>query len=684
MATTTTQKTIKRLTGTVTPLGALKTAQSRGIGEYPDLELFADFCAASGLKIIQLLPVNDTGTESSPYSAISAFALHPLYISIERLPEFKESPSVAGKLKELKDKLEKLPRFSYKDVRKEKFAALRAIYADRAEAIANDPALSKWTEANSSWIGAYAVYMELKRKHNDASWKEWPDADKKLSPDQILALWKDAKRKKDYLFFAWVQMRADEQFKKAADYCAKLGIILKGDIPILMNEDSCDVWAHPEFFDQSMRAGAPPDMYNEAGQNWGFPVYNWDKMKETGYRWWKDRLVSASRYYKAYRLDHILGFFRIYKMNERDFSAYLGYPDPCVPITYKELGAIGFSPERIRWLSEPHVPSQPCIDANGGDYLGTHGALAQAMDRIGMEELWLFKPEIKGERDIAALNIPEGIKNVLINYWHNRALLKINAEKDGEFMPVWTYDNTVAWRSLSEDEKTALEALFDKKNKKMEKLWEDHAREILTAITGATKMIVCAEDLGVSLKAAPKVLAELSILSLRVIRWARDWGKEAKPIAEGKPALRDPFVPLKKYPELSVTATSVHDSSPARVWWENERGADGVPDREGFAALYKPPKDVAADIGTYSPAVAKWFLEQAAASASRYCIHPIQDFLAVSEDYRASGKEAVERINVPGTVSDFNWTYRLPVPVETLLADKAFIKEVEAIAKKHE
>jgi 4-alpha-glucanotransferase len=678
--TNTVQKPFARLTGTVAPLGALRTDRSCGIGEYPDLETFADFCSASGLKIIQLLPVNDTGTESSPYSALSAFALHPAYIGIENLPEFQKSPGCADKLKKLKEKLEKLPRFSYKDARTEKLAILRGIYEDCADSIAADAAVTKWIAARSPWIVLYSVFMELKRAHNDASWKEWPARERGLSVEQIIALWEDKNRQKDYLFYAWVQMRADEQFKKAADYAAKHGIVLKGDIPILMNEDSCDVWAHPEFFDRRMTAGAPPDMYIEAGQNWGFPVYNWDKLEKADFRWWKDRLVSASRYYKAIRLDHILGFFRIFKMSERDFGARLGYPDPCVPITGKELAALGFPPERIRWLSQPHVPTMPCLNANGGDYLGTHGILRTALDRIGEEELWLFKPEIAGEKDIAALDIPQGVKNVLLDYWHNRALLKIGTAHDGEFMPIWTYEKTTAWNSLGEEEKTALRALIDKKNKKMEKLWEDRARTILGAIAGATEMTACAEDLGVNLKAVPKVLGELSILSLRVVRWARDWGKT------DKTGQTDPFVPFKKYPALSVTTTSVHDSSPSRVWWEGERGADGEIEYKGFVALYKPPAKIAADIeaGTYSPAVAKWFLEQAATSASAYCIHPIQDFLAMSETYRASGKEAVERINVPGTVNDFNWTYRLPVTVETLLADKAFIKEIAAIAKKHE
>ena len=653
--------------GTVVPLGALKTEKSCGIGEYADIEAFADFCAAAKLKIIQLLPVNDTGTESSPYSALSAFALNPVYISIERLPEFKKSSKAAEKLSKLKAKFENLPRFAYREVRKEKLAVMREIYEENADAIVKNKEADKWFVTHMPWIAFYSVFMEFKRKHKDASWKEWAQKERDLEADEILRMWEDKQLRKDYLFYAWMQMRADEQFRKAADYAAAQGIMLKGDIPILMNEDSCDVWGYPDFFDASMRAGAPPDMYNESGQNWGFPVYNWKVLEEVDFWWWKERVAAASHFYKACRLDHILGFFRMYQMCERDFSAFLGHTAPCVPVTHKDLAGLGFSPARIRWLSEPHVPTQPCVDANNGDYQGTHGALSAGLDRIGNEELWLFKPQIAGELDILALSLPQGVTDVLLSYWHNRTLFKVGEEKGEDvFMPTWMHENTTSWNSLSEEEKTALTALFEKKNKRNEKIWEDRARTILSAIT-SNKMITCAEDLGVNFKAVPKLLAELSILSLRVVRWTRDYAKADAP-----------YVPFKKYPELSVTTTSVHDSSTTRMWWENER------EHQGFVAANKPPKELAADIasGAYTPAVAKWFLEAAASSASAFCIFPIQDFFAVSQAYRAQNA-ADERVNVPGTVNDFNWTYRLPVTIETLAADTDFVKDIASIAKKH-
>lgn len=651
---------ITALTGTVVPLGALRTEQSCGIGEYSDLEAFADFCKAGGLRAIQLLPVNDTGTESSPYSVCSAFALHPIYLSIARIPEYAAVPRAEVAVTQLRENFEHLPRFSYREVLAQKLAILRLLYDENAKTIAEDAELRAWIKANP-WITAYAVYKELKRANAESSWKELPSECRAAPTLDIHDRWYNPELRANHLFFAWVQFRADEQFKKAAEYVASLSIILKGDIPILLNEDSCDVWAHPEFFNLKMRAGAPPDMYNAAGQNWGFPVYDWDALKKTDYSWWKDRLLLASRYYKAYRIDHILGFFRIWQMNAADVTAYLGRPDPILPISKRELLKTGLDDERIRWISKPHVPTEAVQNAAGGDYSAAHGYLNMLLDRIGTEELWLFKRNVAGEKDILNAAIPQPVKDVLMNYWHDRVLFEYAPEK---FSPLWTHTDSSAWKTLSEEEKAALETLFEKKNTAMEKKWEEHARIILKELVGCTNMIACAEDLGVSLHGVSKVLKELSILSLRVIRWNRFWARKG-----------EPFVPFAQYPQLGVTTLSVHDSSTAREWWEKEGGA---------ALMLQTYKRTAGKTaGTaYTPNVANWLIQLAATSASVYCIHPIQDFLALcAEYYNPDPKE--ERINMPGTVSDFNWTYRLPTTVETLRKNAKFVKAIFALSETH-
>lgn len=649
---------IEFLTGTAIPVGALKTADSCGVGEFLDLIPFADFCKKAGLKLIQLLPVNDTGTESSPYSALSAFALHPLYISLKSLPEVEGKEELLKEITKLQKKYEKLPRFQYRELRRKKLELLQKIFESEKEKIISSSELSKWIK-NNPWIQVYSIFMQKKEKKHEASWKEWGEA--QPTKKELDDLWKDKKNQDGNLFYAWVQMRLDEQFAKASKYAQSLGIKLKGDIPIMMNEDSCDAWAFPEYFNDEMRAGSPPDGPNPVGQNWGFPIYNWDNLKKDDYSWWKNRLIQASKYYQVYRIDHVLGFFRIWATPQRESTAMLGWTQPFEPITTDELHNLGFSDDRITWLSVPHVPTNQIEAVNNGDYLGTHGILAKIMDRIGNEEMWRFKPEIKGEKDIWASDIPDNVKPRLAEFWRNRALVKV---ADGLYSPLWTYHSTTAWQSLSDDEKYRLGQLIVTKYSRMEVLWEEQARTLLGDLTSCTDMVACAEDLGSNPESLPRVLNDLSILSLRVVRWSRNWN-----------APGEPYYQFGEYPYLSVTTSSVHDSSTARLWWLKEG------DSWDFYRTFPGDSDV--QPGSYNSKTARYLLSKMAESNSAFCIHPLQDFLGLVEDYFDENPDN-ERVNIPGSVNEFNWTYRLPVTIEKLIKNKELISEINNIVKIHE
>ncbi|MBO4732570.1 MAG: 4-alpha-glucanotransferase, partial [Spirochaetaceae bacterium] len=339
-------KTLQTLTGTAIPLSALKTEESCGCGEFLDLIPFADFCAKCGLKLIQLLPVNDTGTESSPYSALSAFALNPIYIRLQALPE---AAAFADEIKKLIDTHSVNKRFDYKKLRHDKTDLLVKIFAASKDQIMQDKKLSSWIRANP-WIINYAVFMEKKRENLEASCKSWKTF-KNPTPQQIKAEWDNPAKKMNHWFFAWLQMRLDEQFSTASQKVKAKGLLLKGDIPIMMNEDSADVWANPDCFIDGLRAGSPPDDYNPVGQNWGFPIYDWDYQKKDNFSWWKARLATASKYYQAYRIDHVLGFFRIWAVPKGEHTAVLGHTQPLVTVSFSELEKLGFDPMRIRWLS---------------------------------------------------------------------------------------------------------------------------------------------------------------------------------------------------------------------------------------------------------------------------------------------------------------------------------------------
>ena len=423
-----------RLLGTIIPVGALRGSKSTAVGEFPDLGEFALLCKKMKIGLIQLLPVNDTGYQSSPYFSLTAFALHPLYLRIGDLPEAADFKRKAAAID---TELGGQTRFSYYNVLKAKMDLLREIYTASQSLIEKKAIkggeLGDWIEANS-WVKAYAVYRRLKEHNEEKSWKEWTEC-RQISTDEIAALWGDSKLRGEHLFWVWLQEALDKQFSAAAQAVADAGIILKGDLPILMNDDSCDVWAHPEIFNQNLSAGAPPDMYSPDGQNWGFPLYDWEAQEKDGYAWWKQRLAVAGKYYQAYRIDHVLGFFRIWASSLRNYSSALGRYVPYMPITNGDLRKIGFDKSRMRWITQPHIPTGELLNAicdnfsAGEPYCDDDIAAAgkkvfsKALDRVGNEELWLFKKKIKGEKDIDALGLHPSCRKFLFKAWQDRLFI---------------------------------------------------------------------------------------------------------------------------------------------------------------------------------------------------------------------------------------------------------------------
>ena len=642
----------KSAIGTAIPVGALRSNVSIGVGEFLDLIEFARLCANTGISLIQLLPVNDTGYESSPYSALTAFALNPLYIRISEIPE---AAAFSKDISAIKDRFAGETRFPYREILSAKMNLLRKIYAAGATP---GTTLSAWIHKNP-WVIEYAVFRRLKESNKEKSWKEWP-AYSCINKKDIKTLWDDKTLESEHLFWAWLQWHLDDQFSAAAKAVKEQGIILEGDIPILMNEDSADVWAHGEYFQQNFSAGAPPDMYSPDGQNWGFPIYDWDNQAKDDYAWWRNRLKSAEKYYDAYRIDHVLGFFRIWACSRNDVSATLGRYIPYIPLNDKDFEKLEFSKERIRWLSKPHIPTQEINDILEKEQntkevaITSEQIFTKVLDRIGNEELWLFKDCIKGEKDIYALNLLPAAQNFLIMAWHNRLFLEY---EKGTFFPTWYCRDSRAYHSLSEKEREELESLLDSQKKESEQIWEEHGKRLLQLLTAASPMLPCAEDLGAVPDCVPKVLEELEILGLRVLRWNRMWDKEEQP-----------YVPFNEYPELSVATPAVHDSSTVREWWENEA------DQETFCTFIGEP----ALPKTYTPGVARKILGGVVSARSRFKVFQIQDLLHLSSKWYAKNPES-ERINIPGTLSDFNWTYRLPAPIEEISKDTDFINAVKAL-----
>jgi 4-alpha-glucanotransferase len=653
----------RRLSGLVVPLSAIRCDASPGCGEFPDLARAGDLAATWGLDLIQLLPVNDSGYQSSPYFALSAFALHPIYIRIGDLPELG-----AGALRDEADSL--VRRFSgearvpHEAILKAKLELLRRIWSRASggsgsapEALAEE--LDGWIGANP-WCRSYAAFVALKLQNAERPWWEWTRHRDPTGAD-IDSLWTDGALAGELRFWAWLQMRATEQFRAAAEHLAEKGIALMGDIPIMMNADSADVWARRDCFRLDLSAGAPPDMYSDLGQNWGFPIYDWEALERRGFDFWAERLAEAERYYSCYRIDHVLGFFRIWALSERESTGALGRFIPDIPMTRAELESSGFAPERIRWLSRPHLPTWRLVQAAGES--AARGAASAALERIGTEELFLFKDSILGEKDIEALpSISPAARDCLLTAWRDRALFEY---APGSFVPTRNHSSATCWATLSAEERDKLESLFGWKRAQAEELWARTGKSLLGAIAGTVSMLPCAEDLGSVPECVPRVLQDLGILGLKVLRWARRWNEGGQP-----------YIPIADYPELSVACPSVHDSTSIREWWEAEA------DREGtwrFAAdalgrdLGPCPSGLAAEHSAV-------LLELVARSASRIAVYPIQDILGLSEVLRSTDPKS-ERINVPGTIGVGNWSYRVPSSIDEILAEKKLAARVRSLVK---
>jgi 4-alpha-glucanotransferase len=652
------------MSGVAVPVSALRSKKSFGIGEFADLPVLGKFCRAAGLDVIQILPVNDTGPQSSPYSALSAYALHPVYISLESLPELQAKPSaggaalkgIAGEIKKSKNQAEAAPRVEFYKIWKTKLDFLRRIYREAEDGILKDPGLETWILANP-WIKPYALFCVLKEKNGGAPWVAWEESkgSRQVSGEDIETAWKKKEGKSALVFHAWLQMRLEEQFRAAAQELDRQGVFLKGDIPIMMSEDSADVWAHPGLFIRSLRAGAPPDMYSPIGQNWGFPIYNWEEQAKTGYAWWKKRLRRADLFYHAYRIDHVLGFFRIWAVSEHERQGVLGYFKPSRYISRGELEAAGFDAGRIRWMSRPHIA--------GESLRGIFGAqIPPALFvRVENEDLYLFREEAS-ESLIEGLGLEDGKTRALIAFYHDRMLIETGP---GQFAPAWFRDGSKAWNSLGSQEKEKAAHIIRGYFKDSEDLWAREGEKLLRFMAEETSMLPCAEDLGVVPDCVPEILGRLGILGLRIPRWVKRYHENG-----------EPFVPLAEYPELTVCAASVHDTTTVRQWWEEENDREGLWKALGLADAYgrQAPAD-------YDPKTARRIFEGLLGARSVLVMFQLQDFFALEKNLRAANA-ADERINVPGTVADTNWSYRMPFRLEDFDAEGVLAKRVHALVKK--
>ncbi|MFH1429171.1 MAG: 4-alpha-glucanotransferase [Candidatus Margulisiibacteriota bacterium] len=565
--------------GIVAPIFALRTKQSAGIGDIEDLRLLIDWCSSTGQKIIQILPVNDIGDyETSPYNALSAMALDPVYISLNKLVKKHKlkDPAIDKAIEDIRKEYDPLPRVDYREVRKAREAVLKLIFAKINKEV--KPELQKYIKETESWITDYALFRILKKQYNGKSWKDWPKKVRERNEKQYKELL--AEHKDEVLFYQFLQMILAEQFTDIHHYANKKGVFLKGDIPILVSPDSVESWAHPEYFKPGFSAGAPPDVFSAKGQRWGFPVYDWEYLAKDNYKFWIDRLKYAEKFFDLFRIDHVLGFFRLWTI-PKNKAALLGFFDPQMAIPRALFTENGFAVNEL-------------IDDN------------------------VLTPVLGDPNHLAF---------------------------------TWYYWKEPYFQSLSEDQKNLLKHWEKEYLDKQQGFWAINGRKLLSVIIKATKMLPCAEDLGVVPPCVPRVLEEMGIPGLRVLRWTRKWEETGQP-----------FINPQDQDFISVMTTSVHDSDSMLEWWTKASQEE----RNAFWWQFLGWENEASK--DLTPESYFYFLQKIYQSSTIFVIKPLQDILNWSHFF--PGDPAQYKINTPGTINKNNWSVRYPFTLEELNLDK--------------
>ena len=461
--------------GVAIPLFSLRSEQDWGCGEFADLKLMARWAAQVGMSVIQILPINDTTStyswrDSYPYNAISSFALHPIYINpqeaasccnkitdgrfFSRIEELLSKYSPKGAL------LNKKECVDYEKVIKLKDRYLRALYAICGKEVCISKAYKKFVAENESWLQPYSIFCSLRDKYKSTDSSRWGELQ---HYDKTEAETYYAKNQKQVDYYSFVQFLLDDELVKVRNYAHRLGVTLKGDIPIGVSPCSVDVWSDPTLYNTSMSAGAPPDAFAEDGQNWGFPTYNWAKMREDDYSWWRGRLGKMAHYFDAYRIDHILGFFRIWEVPRQAKSAILGHFNPSLPYTAEEIRALGFDFDYKR-----HV----------------------AHDMQSSEALFIPYPY-----------------------------------KEESYTPRIDGAKTKLFATLEPDQQKAFCAIHDNFfYERHNAFWQECAMRRLPVLIQATKMLTCGEDLGMIPACVPQTMDQEKILALEIERMPKEYG----------------------------------------------------------------------------------------------------------------------------------------------------------------
>ena len=646
--------------GVAVPVFSLRSDKDFGTGEFEDLKLLADWAASTGQKMIQTLPINDTTLlhnfkDSYPYNAVSVFALNPLYIHLDDVGELKDA-SERKRFEERRRELNSLAITDYQTVVDEKWHYLRLMYPEASKKVFASADYKRWFEENKVWLLPYAVFSYLRDEYGTPDYRKWPKYKKyHLQDVDALSSSKSADYDKVAIHF-WVQYLLDKQLRDAVDYVHSKGVAIKGDIPIGISPNSVDAWMYPNLFNLDCSAGAPPDDFSISGQNWGFPTYNWDVMAKDNFAWWRRRFQVMSKYFDAYRIDHILGFFRIWEMPKSAVWGLTGCFSPALPYSIQDLRDRGINLSEDRLL-KPYIRPWFLQQMFGDLWM-------QVKDNFFEDsgyEMLRFKEEFDTQRKVEAYfrdhNLTDEhsiyVRNCLYEL-HCEVLFVRDLHNPELVHPRISMLSSRTYRELSDYDKWLLNQLYnDFFYHRHNEFWKESALRKLPTLVSSTDMLVCGEDLGMVPACVPDVMQQLQILSLEIQRMPKD------------PKIE--FAHPNDAPYLSVCTTGTHDTNPLRAWWEEDRGRTQRYYNYVMGWWGEAPEHC-------TPEIAEAIIKQHIYSPAMWVILPLQDWFAVNGRVRLQDPNG-ERINVPDNPDNF-WCYRMHLKLEDLIADKSFTQQM--------
>ncbi len=653
----------RKLAGTLIPVFSLRTRGSFGVGDFGDLKMMIDWVAETHQKVLQVLPINDTTsthtwTDSYPYSCISIFAIHPQFADLRQLPAVADKEKAAA-FEALREELNQLPQIDYERVNNAKIEYLRVIFEQEGSEVLKSAGFKAFLKESAHWLVPYAQYCHLRDTYGNVDFNTWKGHEVWHEKDRETLLNARTKEYKEVAFYYYVQYVLHVQMRAAHEYAMARGVILKGDIPIGVNRKGCDVWHEPHYFNLNLQAGAPPDSFSVNGQNWGFPTYNWARMLEDGCQWWLRRFQNMSKYFDAYRIDHVLGFFRIWATPTTCVHALQGQFSPSLAMTREEIESYGLhfqeklftTPFIARWVVDrvfgPHA------DAVVEKYLNHEH-----------DDIFSLKPEYDTERKIEAAFVgKDGADDVWVRdglYALASDVLFVRDINDSnKFHPRITAQLNFMYEALVDSDKEKFNRLYNNYYyRRNNNFWYNEAMKKLPVLVQATRMLVCAEDLGMVPDCVAWVMNELRILSLELQQMPKD------------PSVR--FGELWKNPYRSVCTLSTHDMPTLRQWWDEdmERTQDYYNSQlyRSGAAPHPLPGWLAKEI-----------VVNQLACPSMLCVLLLQDWFAIDEKLRFADANA-ERINIPANPRHY-WRYRMHLNIEDLIANKEYNDNIKELIR---